>query len=363
MTAVSDRAETVITYRGPMDDRHAWERPGAYEEAPGVFRIPLPLPNDGLKAVNVYAITDGARVVLVDGGWALAESEDLLAQSLAGIGYGLADVREFLVTHLHRDHYTQAIAVRRTYGTPVAIGEGEKACLRVIQGLGSQALGDQDGAEHPSVKKLRVAGAAKLGELVAANPGDRAELENWSDPDRWLADGIDVELSTRTLRVVSTPGHTQGHVVFHDPVAKALFAGDHVLPHITPSIGFELVEVESPLRDYLDSLRLVRAMPDSALLPAHGPATTSTHHRIDELLVHHDERLTATAEAVERGASTGYETAGMLTWTRHLRRFAELDVFNQMMAVYETMAHLQVLAERGWLARTEVDGVAHFARA
>ena len=35
----------------------------------------------------------------------------------------------------------------------------------------------------------------------------------------------------------------------------SLFAGDHVLPHITPSIGVELVRPESPLRNYLASLR------------------------------------------------------------------------------------------------------------
>ncbi|MGH3629143.1 MAG: MBL fold metallo-hydrolase, partial [Sciscionella sp.] len=37
------------------EDRHAWEEPGAFPVAPGVHRIPLPLPNDGLRAVNVYA--------------------------------------------------------------------------------------------------------------------------------------------------------------------------------------------------------------------------------------------------------------------------------------------------------------------
>lgn len=50
------------------DARHEWMRPGAYEVAPGVHRIPLPLPNDGLRAVNVYAITDGDGLTLVDGG-------------------------------------------------------------------------------------------------------------------------------------------------------------------------------------------------------------------------------------------------------------------------------------------------------
>ena len=33
-----------------------WTRPGVYRCAPDVYRIPLPLPMDGLRAVNVYAI-------------------------------------------------------------------------------------------------------------------------------------------------------------------------------------------------------------------------------------------------------------------------------------------------------------------
>ena len=43
--------------------RHDWLEPGAHRVAPGVHRIPLPLPNDGLRAVNVYAIEDGDRLV------------------------------------------------------------------------------------------------------------------------------------------------------------------------------------------------------------------------------------------------------------------------------------------------------------
>ena len=89
-------------------------------------------------------------------------------------------------------------------------------------------------------------------------------------------------MGDRTLRVVATPGHTQGHVVFRDEAAGLLFAGDHVLPHITPSIGFEAVPVELALGHYLRSLRLVREMPDMRLLPAHGPVRPSVHDRVDE---------------------------------------------------------------------------------
>lgn len=334
------------------DDRHAWERPGAHEVAPGVHRIPLPLPGDSLKAVNTYAISDGDGVVMIDGGWAMADSTEVLERGLDEIGFRLADVREFLVTHIHRDHYTQAVAVRRITGSEVSLGEGEKSSLAAVREF----------TVHPDVANLHRAGAFELSATLAAWDGDR-ELTNWEDPDHWLGDGIDIALQTRTLRVIATPGHTVGHVVFHDPGAGALFAGDHVLPHITPSIGVELVRPESPLRNYLASLQLMLTLPDTRLLPAHGPVTTSTHQRVDELLAHHEQRLTATADAVAAGADTGIAVASSIGWTRRQTRLADLDVFNQILAIQETVAHLEVLVERGWLTRTIENGVAHYARA
>ena len=60
-----------------------------------------------------------------------------------------------------------------------------------------------------------------------------------------------IDLPGRTLRAIHTPGHTTGHVVFHDEAARLLFAGDHVLPHITPSIGFQPVITRQALSQYL----------------------------------------------------------------------------------------------------------------
>src|ERR1041385_3969330 len=97
----------------------AWTLPGSEAIAPGVHRIPLPLPDDGLRAVNVYALEDGDGLVLVDGGWALPESLAALEQALAGLDRDPGDIRSILVTHTHRDHYTQAVTLRRRYGAKV----------------------------------------------------------------------------------------------------------------------------------------------------------------------------------------------------------------------------------------------------
>src|SRR5205823_13515123 len=121
--------------------------------------------------------------------------------------------------------------------------------------------------------------------------------------------GTDLDLRTRTLRAVHPPGHTRGHLVYHAAAAGIMFAGAHVLPHITPSIGFGPAGNRMALRDYLTSLARTLALPDARLLPAHGPVCASTHERVHELLAHHDARLAETRDAVRAGHATPFEVA------------------------------------------------------
>lgn len=338
-----------------MAQRAEWTEPGAFPVAPGVHRIPLPLPNDGLRAVNVYAVESDDDLVLIDGGWALEESRRRLETALKDIGRGLGDVTRFLVTHVHRDHYTQAVTVRREFGTRVCLGIGERETLETL-------VRPRRREESAQLAQLLACGARPLVDRLTAiwregghDPGE------WEMPDEWIDGRTKVPVAGRELLAVPTPGHTRGHLVFADLTGGILFAGDHVLPHITPSIGFESAPAESPLGSYLDSLRAVREMPDLRLLPAHGPVTDSVHARVDALLEHHAERLDACAAAVAAGSGTAYETARALTWTRRQRHFDDLDTFNQMLATTETQAHLAVLVTQGRLRGHEDDGVIIYA--
>jgi glyoxylase-like metal-dependent hydrolase (beta-lactamase superfamily II) len=338
-------------------DRHAWIEPGVYEVAPGVHRIPLPLPTDGLRAVNVYAVESADGLVLVDSGWALDIAQEQLEAALGKLDRGFEDITRFLVTHMHRDHYTLAITLRRMFGTRVALGIGEQPSLNRVLGRPEDGKVDDQAAlmlrwgAEPLIRKWR--------DVFGTQEDRGAEL--YEQPDEWLDGTTKIDLGDRTLVALPTPGHTQGHVVFVDEQAGVLFAGDHVLPHITPSIGFQPVPARLPLGDYLDSLRLVRSYPDLRLLPAHGPVTPSVHARVDELLDHHEERLAATLAAVRDGAGTAYEAARLLGWTRRHRRFDDLDLFNQTLAAGETAAHLDVLVVRGVLVASSADGVVGYA--
>ena len=341
-----------------VDDDPAgdWTAPGVYRCAPGVYRIPLPLPNDGLRAVNVYALADGDGLTLVDAGWALAQSREALTSALAGLGAGLPDVRRFLVTHIHRDHYTQAVLLRREFGMRVALGRGERP--------GIEELARPKRDRRRQHDQLLRAGAREIVEqLERYEPPDG--LGEYEFPDDWIDDGAQILVGEgrpeqRVLEAIATPGHTRGHVVFADPAAELLFAGDHVLPRITPSIGLEPVPAASPLADFLTSLELVRSRPDAVLLPAHGPTGMRVHQRVDELVAHHAKRLDTTLAAVQDGHSTAHEVAGVLLWTRRDTAFADLDLFNRMLATIETAAHLEVLVERGLVTAEDQDGIRHY---
>jgi glyoxylase-like metal-dependent hydrolase (beta-lactamase superfamily II) len=351
VTTTSDTAHAV----SPDSGRH-WSEPGAWRVADGVHRIPLPLPSDGLRAVNVYVLETERGLTLVDGGWAIEESRTLLERSLADLGHGLGDITHFLVTHVHRDHYTQAAVIAREIGAHVSLGLGDKPTLDLLHAAADGATRD---GEDPTVRVLRDAGAHDLArQWQQFTDGRRPDVSTWGYPDTWLDGDHTVAVGSRVLDAVHTPGHTRGHYVFADRPAGLLFAGDHVLPTITPSIGFEPVPAEQPLGDFMASLTKVRGLPDLTLLPAHGPVAGSSHARVDELLAHHEARLDRCLEALRARAGTGRDVAAELPWTRHQRRLDELDVFNTALAVLETKAHLELLVARGAAARTvTADGV------
>jgi glyoxylase-like metal-dependent hydrolase (beta-lactamase superfamily II) len=336
--------------------RGQWTQPGVEEVAAGVHRVPLPLPNDGLRAVNVYLLLHPDGIVAIDSGWAIPDAREVFDRALSQLGAHVSDVRRFLVTHVHRDHYTQAISLRREFGARVSLGAGERGNLEIVMEPSRMPLAEQLGG-------LRRTGAFalvdQLTQHLLSNSREHEDAE-WEFPDEWLREGT-LDAAGRTLDVVTTPGHTQGHVVFHDREQKLLFAGDHVLSTITPSIGFEPVLAANPLSDFLTSLAKLRDRPDATLLPAHGPITDSVHRRIDELVEHHARRLDDIERTVGAGASTAFEVAARLRWTRHDRALDELDPFNQMLAVSETAAHLTLLVAQGRVSATEDPDVTRYS--
>jgi glyoxylase-like metal-dependent hydrolase (beta-lactamase superfamily II) len=163
--------------------------------------------------------------------------------------------------------------------------------------------------------------------------------------DRLLEHGDLADLAGWQLRALHTPGHTPGHLCFSEERTGLFFAGDHVLPRISPNISTGATGEADPLRSYLQSLGTVRDIAPTEVLPAHEWRFTGLADRVDQLLVHHEQRLTELLDAVRaHPRSTPWELAAHLTWSRP---WSSYERRMRIFAVTETDAHLRLLASRG----------------
>lgn len=340
----------------------SWHATGPGRVAPGVHRIPLPLPHDGLRAVNVYVLEDGDRLVLVDAGSDQPASFDALDSGLRGLGASVSDVGLVLATHGHYDHYGLTAAIRARSGAEIALGADERCLVETVI--------ERDRYDR-SIEHRRqwlgchgAAAVAAAAEPLQQKESERRESQTWTLPDRWFASGDEIHLHQRSLRIHATPGHTRGHIVYHDESHHLLFCGDHVLPHITPSLGYEPFPDGRALEQFLASLAAVRGLSADLVLPGHGQVFTDLAGRVDALVAHHRARLGTCEEILAHGQPWSAEAvADRLPWTRRGRTFSELDAFNRMLAVSETVTHLELLVRRGRLHRARSETGLAYLRA
>jgi hydroxyacylglutathione hydrolase len=79
-------------------------------------------------------------------------------------------------------------------------------------------------------------------------------------PDRVLKDGDTVQLGSLTAKVIETPGHTLGHIVYHLPEHRLAFVGDTLF-----ALGCGRLFEGTPAQMW-DSLGKLRAMPDDTVV-------------------------------------------------------------------------------------------------
>jgi glyoxylase-like metal-dependent hydrolase (beta-lactamase superfamily II) len=97
---------------------------------PGLWTIPVPLPNNSLRYVFVYLFETERGAYLVDAGWNTEDAYAALTAGLEVAGYAIGDVRGVMVTHIHPDHYGLAGRVREASGAWVALHPADAALVR-----------------------------------------------------------------------------------------------------------------------------------------------------------------------------------------------------------------------------------------
>lgn len=304
----------------------------------GLWSIPVPIPDNPLRYVLVYALECRDGLVLIDAGWDDESSWQALNDGLASIGYGIRDVEAVLVTHYHADHLGLAGRVREASGAWIALHALDAAHVvreqGAVEGLTDRLRDHLESHGSPAAEARRVVDLVQIG-LITDSPA----------PDVLLEDGESVKIPGLELQVVWTPGHTPGHSCYYRPDQRLLFSGDHVLPRITPQIAVYSQTTGDPLADFLRSLERLEKFDVDEVLPAHEYRFRGLDHRLEVMARHHAERLVELYGAVRADpGATGWDLAARLTWSRPWESF---DPFSRRFALGETIAHLTLLENRG----------------
>ena len=193
-------------------------------------------------------------------------------------------------------------------------------------------------------------------------------MQQFSDlvmPDVLLEDNETINTGVFELKVIWTPGHSPGHICLYEPVQKILFAGDHVLPVITPNISLPPNSNSNPLGDFIISLDKIRDLDVKLVLPAHEITFTDLKKRIDEILHHHELRNLEIIETLNGEQKTAYQIAGNITWMPEFGgvKLADLPPMDRRMAILETLAHLESMRAKDRVAKaTHNETIYYFLR-
>ncbi|MGH2523914.1 MAG: MBL fold metallo-hydrolase [Anaerolineales bacterium] len=179
---------------------------------------------------------DTNDAVVIDPGWDAP-------QVLNALDARRWQLRYVLLTHAHFDHIGAVADVVEATGALLAIHPLELPLLR------------------------HLGGAKELGFHLPPCPA----------PDVLLEPGQIVEAGPMRLATLFVPGHTVGHVAFHEPRARVVFSGDVLFKD---GIG----RTDFPGGDYATLMHSIRAVllalpDDTTVCPGHGPITTIGEER------------------------------------------------------------------------------------
>ncbi|MBI4297718.1 MAG: MBL fold metallo-hydrolase [Chloroflexi bacterium] len=321
------------------------------EVSPGIYQLKVPIPDNPLGFLLAYLVKGDQGYLLVDAGWPAPEALSAMDQQLQDLGVSFSDISTVLITHYHLDHFGLAARVKELSGAKVAMLRMETEQIRP-----GRSNMDFEKAMAPILRRNGMP-ESEVEQLMKPrnSHGPNREMMREFHVDQLLEEGDVLDLGTRRLEVLWTPGHSPGHICLYDRQNRVFFSGDHVLPIITPHVSLYPGTPSNPLGNFLSSLAKLEPLKVDLVLPAHEHVFDNFQERLEQIHHHHGVRLQEMLNAMEGEGKTAYEISSKIRWD--LGPWKDFSAHDRRSAVTESLAHLEFLRLDGRVAREERDGL------
>lgn len=302
------------------------------EVADGLLWLRMPMPMS-LDHINVYLLEDDDGWFILDTGLHTEETRELWLKIVAQHCNNKA-IKGVICTHFHYDHSGLASWLMQTFNVPLYMTHGEFFTLKSFSGAFENLGNDHQldfyhRAGMPKNEVMRVIDACRKDPFVQYCPPAYSRIR----------EGDVFTIGQRRWKIVIGEGHSPEHACLYCEEDKIILAGDQLLPHISSNILVNEFEPQGQqLANWFRSLERIQTLdPQTLVLPAHGPIFRQMHLRAQQLVDHHVETLDKLRKFVsEKAEFTAYQAMKCL-FNR------KLSAFDSMMALGETLAHLNWL--------------------
>lgn len=316
-----------------------------------IYLKELPLPNNPLKALNLYIIKGENKSMVIDTGFNREDTKEELIQVLGELDIKFEDTVLYL-THYHSDHAGlayffqekgSAIYVSDIDGNMInnSMSKDDKVWINAIKNAKLQGLDDDnlDLENHPGFKY---------------RPKEFIHYKS-------AVFGEHIQIGDYDFEIIDLSGHTPGITGLYEKNHKILFCGDHILGKITPNITFWGFEYGDSLGDYFKNLDKVYDMEINHLFSSHRFLIKDHRQRIDELKEHHQKRLDEIMQIVEKnGKSTVCNIAKQMHWDIKAKNWEDFPKSQKWFATGEAHSHLEHLRYTDKLKMEEIDSVLYY---
>jgi len=219
----------------------------------------------GASSHNFYFLVDSSEVTIIDAGCSKEWSQ--LDSGLDSLGMSLESVAGVVATHAHADHFGLARQAQDE-GLEVSVHiDEETRAMGTYEGRFAVDASDLPKFNWHALKTFMPmlrAGVTKLDHV--GHVGVFTDNEQLDLPGHPVA--------------VHTPGHTEGHTMFHMPDLGFLFTGDGLITKdlLGPRTGPQMIDDRFNLdsAQALASLDRIIDLEADLLLPGHGDPWTGT---------------------------------------------------------------------------------------